>query len=319
MKTNFLLLTAFLLPVVVNAQKVTADSVAIGVTRPLEKLHVEGGRIYLNSGQSINGWNYSYFQWPGHSLVLGSRPGTYAHNAVDLRPGGSNTGPIVSMLRMFSAPKQDSSVLKIQFHTDGNSFINSGNVGIGTSSPAEKLDIAGSLGNIQFQANGARIAFTRNNANYLDAVTAGGFLIFSTNGAQERMRIDANGNVGIGTNNPQAKLAVNGDIFSKRVKVIQTGWPDYVFKADYQLPSLQQVEEYIKANGHLQGIPSGTEVEKDGLDVGEMNKQLLQKVEELTLYLIDMKKEITEAKQSVSRLEMRNSHLEEMLIKNSWK
>jgi len=292
MKANFLLLTAFLLPMVVNAQKVTADSVAIGVTKPLEKLHVEGGRIYLNSGQSVNGWNYSYFQWPGHSLVLGSRPGAYAHNAVDLRPGGSNTGPIAAMLRLFSAPKQDSSVLRIQFHTDGNSFINSGNVGIGTSTPAEKLDIAGSLGNIQFQANGARIAFTRNSANYLDAVTAGGFLIFSTNGAGERMRIDANGNVGIGTNNPQAKLAVNGDIFSKRVKVTQSGWPDFVFRQDYLLPSLQQVEKYITHNGHLPDIPAAAEVEKDGLDLGEMNKKLLQKVEEQMLYIIQLNKRI---------------------------
>jgi hypothetical protein len=306
MKTIFLLLTAFLLPMMVNAQKVTADSVAIGVTRPLEKLHVEGGRIYLNSGQSVNGWNYSYFQWPGHSLVLGSRPGAYAHNAVDLRPGGSNTGPIAAMLRLYSAPKQDSSVLKIQFHTDGNSFINSGNVGIGTSSPAEKLDIAGSLGNIQFQTNGARIAFTRNSANYLDAVTPGGFLIFSTNGANERMRIDANGNVGIGTNNPQTKLAVNGDIFSKRVKVTQSGWADFVFHQDYLLPCLEQVEKYITQNGHLPDIPAAAEVEKDGLDLGEMNKKLLQKIEELTLYLIDQQKQLKSQQEQINLLRKHN-------------
>jgi len=291
MKTRVLLFL-FSLPMLANAQKITADSVAIGTAKPIEKLHIEGGNIFLNSGQTINGWKYNYLQWPGHSLVLGSRPGNYAHNAVDLKPGGSNTGPIAALLRLYSAPKQDSNVLKIQFHTDGNSFINSGNVGIGTATPAEKLEIAGSLGNIQLQTNGARIAFTRNNANYLDAVTPGGFLIFSTNGGVERMRIDANGNVGIGTNDPQAKLAVNGDIFSKRLKVVQTGWPDFVFTPEYALPSLQEVENYIKCNQHLRDIPSAAEVEKEGLDVGEMNKKLLQKVEELTLYLIEQQKQI---------------------------
>ncbi|WP_298733954.1 hypothetical protein [uncultured Chitinophaga sp.] len=295
MKTKTLLFL-LLAPMSVMAQKITADSIAIGVTTPLERLHVQGGRIYLNSAHSINGWNYSYFHWIGHSLVMGSRPGAFSHNAVELRPGGSNIGPTSSRLSLFSAPKQDSIVLKIQLYSDGNSFFNSGNVGIGTATPTEKLDIAGSLGHIQFQASGARIAFTRNNANYLDAVTPGGFLIFSTNGSVERVRIDANGNVGIGTNNPQAKLAVNGDIFSKRLKVVQTGWADYVFTPEYSLLPLHELENYIKCNQHLPDIPSAAEIERNGLDVGEMNRRLLQKVEELTLYIIDLKKEIDELK-----------------------
>lgn len=105
------------------------------------------------------------------------------------------------------------------------------------------------------------------------------------------------GNVGIGTTTPGTyKLAVEGAIGARRVKVTQSAWADFVFHPDYQLPSLKEVEEYIKANRHLPEIPSAADVEKEGLDLGEMNKKLLQKVEELTLYLIQLRKENDEMK-----------------------
>jgi len=94
------------------------------------------------------------------------------------------------------------------------------------------------------------------------------------------------------TDDGSSALRVNGDIVAKRLKVIQTEWPDYVFAPNYILSSLQDVEKYIKTNQHLPGIPSAVEVEKEGLDVGEMNKKLLQKVEELTLYMIEQQKQI---------------------------
>jgi hypothetical protein len=105
-----------------------------------------------------------------------------------------------------------------------------------------------------------------------------------------RMVITSTGNVGIGTTAPQAKLAVNGEIFSTRIKVTQTGWPDFVFKPDYKLPSLAELESYIKINQHLPDVPSAAEVTKNGLDLGDMNKVLLQKIEELTLHMIEQSK-----------------------------
>jgi hypothetical protein len=76
------------------------------------------------------------------------------------------------------------------------------------------------------------------------------------------------------------------------VKVTQTGWADFVFEPDYQLPSLQDLETYIKINKHLPDVPSASEVAKEGLDLGEMNKILLQKIEELTLHVIELEKKI---------------------------
>ena len=98
--------------------------------------------------------------------------------------------------------------------------------------------------------------------------------------------------VGIGTLTPQEKLSVNGKIRAKEIKVEATGWPDYVFKPDYEKMSLQELDNYIKANGHLPEVPAAAEVEKEGVALGEMNKILLKKIEELTLYLIQQNKKI---------------------------
>ena len=108
-----------------------------------------------------------------------------------------------------------------------------------------------------------------------------------------------NGNVGIRTNNPQAKLAVNGEILAKSVRV-NTGatyWPDYVFGDDYNLMSLRELEQYVNTHKHLPNIPSAQEVEEQGdVDLGAMNALLLEKVEELTRYVIDLQNQIDELK-----------------------
>lgn len=104
------------------------------------------------------------------------------------------------------------------------------------------------------------------------------------------------GNVGIGTTNPINKLDVNGTIHSKEVKVDMIGWSDFVFKKEYHLPTLEEVEKHIKEKGYLENIPSEEDVLKNGINLGEMNSKLLQKIEEMTLYMIDFKKEMNELK-----------------------
>ncbi|GAA4778317.1 hypothetical protein GCM10023231_01080 [Olivibacter ginsenosidimutans] len=133
-------------------------------------------------------------------------------------------------------------------------------------------------------------------------------LVFQTgkvNGAfQSRMIVLGNGNVGIGTTNPSAKLAVNGNILAKEIKVkTDITVPDYVFEKDYQLPSLTEVEAYVKEHKHLPEIPSAREIGEEGLDVAKMNLLLLKKVEELTLQLIEKSNKLTDMECRLRKLE----------------
>lgn len=112
-----------------------------------------------------------------------------------------------------------------------------------------------------------------------------------------------NGNVGVGTTNPLEKLAVNGKMRAHELKVETTGWPDYVFKPDYDLLSLEELESFVQKNGHLPEVPKAADAEADGVWVGEMNKVLLKKIEELTLHLIELKKTVKDQAKRIEVLE----------------
>ena len=98
------------------------------------------------------------------------------------------------------------------------------------------------------------------------------------------------GNVGIGTSLPTHKLSVNGTIRSKEVIVEMANWPDYVFASDYKLPHLHEVEKHIIENKHLPNIPKASEIEDGGLYLGDVQKKMMEKIEELTLYIIQQNK-----------------------------
>ncbi|MCH5718185.1 hypothetical protein [Niabella hibiscisoli] len=115
-----------------------------------------------------------------------------------------------------------------------------------------------------------------------------------------------NGNVGIGTKNPTERLSVKGKIRAQEIKVeaANTGnWPDYVFTKEYQLPSLADVEKHIKEKGHLPEVPSAKEVEKEGIALGANQALLLKKIEELTLYILELNKTVSGLKEKVLELE----------------
>jgi hypothetical protein len=137
---------------------------------------------------------------------------------------------------------------------------------------------------------------TVTNGVVLNQEVYGSISPYKPNSYQKMDYADVNftGNVGIGTMSPQEKLVVKGKVVAEEIKVQAVKWPDYVFKPEYKLPSLAETEKFIKAHGHLPDVPKATDVEANGVSLGEMNKILLKKVEELTLHLIDQQKQIKE-------------------------
>ena len=109
-------------------------------------------------------------------------------------------------------------------------------------------------------------------------------------------RIDTSGNTAIGLNSPQKAgytLSVGGKIVSEEILVdLKADWPDYVFKGNYKLKSLVEVQDYIDATGHLPGLPAAADVQDVGIELGEMNRLLVEKIEELTLYILQQEKRI---------------------------
>ncbi len=131
-----------------------------------------------------------------------------------------------------------------------------------------------------------------------------GFITFNTRGNVEQMRLDENGNLMLGTISHRGhRLAVDGSIRATEIKIEATSWPDYVFKKDYSLPTLEETAQFIAENGHLPEIPKAADVEEDGVSLGEMNKLLLKKIEELTLHLIEQQKENRDHKKRIMNLE----------------
>ncbi|RXK86749.1 FtsB/FtsL family cell division protein [Filimonas effusa] len=216
----------------------------------------------------------------------------------------------------------------------------SGNVGIGAVSPAEKLHVVGntrSEGQIRFYTPypdaGGNSGIVANPNGWTRIDPNGGRFIMTVfkedvdaarnildiervDTWQKLMELKADGsgffqgNIGIGTSAPQSKLAVNGDITTKKIKVTQTGWPDYVFESSYQLAPISYVEKFIQENKHLPEVPSAAEVKKDGLDLGDNQAVLLKKIEELTLYIIQQNKEIIQQNKEVAQLKKRVADLE---------
>lgn len=114
----------------------------------------------------------------------------------------------------------------------------------------------------------------------------------------------AAGHVGLGTTPSQNfRLSVNGNIRAKEITV-ETGWADFVFDPDYDLDSIEEVEAFIQKNGHLKDIPSAAHVEQHGVGLAEMNKKLLQKIEEMTLYIIQSSKRMNELEQQLNELKL---------------
>ena len=232
----------------------------------------------------------------------------------------------------------------------GSQFIisDNGNIGLGTSTPEAKLHVNTNNYGVRSQYG---ILVLEGNDAALDIISSSGATWGSainliegngtsnqdlwsiarqtTNGSgNSSLRINfgvnnhhinntiatfnANGNIGFGTTSPDYRLDVNGTIRAKEVKV-ETGWSDFVFDAGYYLRPLYEVESFIQENGHLPDIPSEEEVTKNGISLGEMDSKLLQKIEELTLYVIELKKENDAHADELQELKDKNQELKEII------
>jgi hypothetical protein len=297
-------------------------NVGIGTSAPAEKLDVQGTIKTANllTGNISHNLNDN-FNYDGRS---------FGHYALGWGLDSWNASP-TAWLSGYAG-------IKMFTHGTPRVAINIlGNVGIGTTAPAEKLDVQGTVkavnlttGNLSYNLNDNFNYDGRSFGHYALSWGAdswdvggpsawlsayGGIKMFTR--GTPRMCIDASGKVGIGTTTPKASLAVNGDILAKKVTVSLQNLPDYVFHASYRLRPLHEVEQYIQQYHHLPEVPSAEEVKKNGLDVGDNQATLLKKIEELTLYVIQLKKENNQLKiemeEKFKKLEQANNVLKDKI------
>ena len=186
----------------------------------------------------------------------------------------------------------------------GNADI-TGNVGIGTKSPDAPLQFGNTVGNrkiVLFQASAGDThlyyGFGINNfaMRYQVDNTLSDHIFYagtSTTTSNELMRIKGTGAVTIGTPTPATgyMLTVAGKLICTEVKVQLQPFPDYVFDKNYKLPTLAELENHINIYHRLPGMPGAAEVESNGMEVGKMQGRVVEKVEEATLYILQLNKE----------------------------
>lgn len=292
------------LPSVIIRQQSTQDVpalVGIGTNNPKQQLHINGNTMISGSNKAL--------------LFATSESSTYGNFGIRYTGSGLN----------FYMPNEGSPTNYLLF------IKNNGDIGIGKSNPSCKIDVDGMAkatailsttlsitGDINFRGlagNTTKVITIDNNGDLLTEefstfhdnmgnhvasqnLNLNGNKLVNGSSGTGGIYIHTNGNVriGTGTMNPTKALEVNGTIRSKEVIVEITNWSDFVFDNNYNLMSLKDTESFIKQNGHLPNVPSAAEVEKEGVQLGEMNAILLQKVEELTLYVIELQNQIDEFK-----------------------
>ena len=269
-------------------------NVGVGTTAPSKKLDILNGCI-----RAIDPTNFFTGMFQGGSVNLIAL-GTYAGDV-----------PVIQGYSTADVPQN------ITINPAG------GNVGIGTTNPSQKLEIHhnDATGGIVLthgtndNSFKSQIRFSKEVSGIIEEKWAIGndfdmnehqtFFIWDNIAHSARLLIDEQGRVGLGGVRPPAngtyKLYVDGGIVARDVKVTASStFPDFVFADDYKILSIKELEKYITSNKHLPDFPSAAEIENNGgFELGDMQTKLVKKIEEQTLYIIDLQKQINELKQTI--------------------
>ncbi len=307
-------------------------NVGIGTTNPSEKLTVHGTDEYIAA-------SHSSFPWGGTN-VIGVKMGVSSAGVIDFRRWkGTATNYSNALITQVNSNGYglDFRVDNVSTNTPASTsrlfLAASGNVGIGTTAPKSPIDVrigeeSGVVANflsdasINDEVDHKWTIRTGRNYDYPNRTLDFGMIsnsygqnpsFYVAPKGEEVFRITELGNVGIGTTTPSQKLSVAGTINSEEIIVEENVGADFVFEASYDLPSLQDIEAFIEQNQHLPGIAPASQMIEEGVKVGELQMQLLQKIEELTLYVIEQQKLIEATLEQNQSLVQKNYQLEQRI------
>lgn len=270
-------------------------NVGIGTANPQGSLHIAGNAV--NNGLILEG---------GASKIYTSTGGVDSNQPLRIL----NSPDLTSTAGLFAGGILVAD--NYSYATPGkNDLIVKGNVGVGTTDPTRKLQINALNSSAQI-----RLERTGNLSGITDFGTDSNGLKFWVGGydGTADFFIGNTGNTGIGTTTPDSKLTVKGKIHAEEVKVdLSVPGPDYVFNDEYNLITLEALQNYIKTNGHLPNIPSAKKMEQEGIELSIMNMKLLEKIEELTLYILQQEKQLKTQRQGNKDLEKRLEKLEKLI------
>jgi uncharacterized protein YaiE (UPF0345 family) len=271
-----------------------------GATGGVVGINTEGYSGVPKATLDIRGESFTNFP----NLLLYDKLGGYSRLQFQ-----NSSGPSHWLIAGLNGTVNSNERLNFYNSTSGDalSITGDGKIGIGTTTPEEKLTVVTGTNSNGITHSDGTIKLT----TYVGGATNGAYfgtltnhpLSFYTNNSSAQVTLLQSGDFLIGTNNLTSgagyKLRVGGKIFSEEVRVqLQSSWPDYVFDKRYKKLSIDELEKYVNENYHLPNIPSAAEVEKDGQHLGEIQRKMLEKIEELSLYVIELKKEIDLLKSS---------------------